>query len=136
MKAPIAVLGCGALVAVGAVPAVAAAPKSGQYSGSRHDVVLLVTGRSIDLAAFSFRCGSESGRASLNSVRIRKRDGVYRFSIRTHATVSFPDRNRPDENAAVRFRGRFARSGNSVRGRFRVSSRHCNTGSVRWSARR
>ena len=136
MKALIAVVACGALVALGAVPAGAAAPKSGQYAGSRHDEVLVVSGRSIALAAFSFRCGREAARTSLNSVRIRKRDGVYRFSVRTNASVSFPTGNRPDENAAIRFRGRFSRSGTRAHGVFRVTSRHCNTGKVRWSARR
>ena len=124
-----------AALALAPLPAGGAPPRSGQYTGSRHNVVLLVSGRSIDLAAFSFRCGRLSGRTSINAIRIRRRDGVYRFRIRTHGTVSFTDRT-PDENAAIRFRGRFSSSGRSVRGVFRVVSRHCGTGYRRWSARR
>jgi hypothetical protein len=115
--------------------AVKAPPSGSRYEGFPGGIVLVTSGRSIQLAAFSFRCDSTRGRTSLNDVRLRRTRRGYRFEIRTFGSVSFED-GRPDENAQVRFRGRFSRSAKSVRGAFRVTSASCRSGIVEWTALR
>jgi len=126
-----------ALLAAGV--AEARAPRSGRFDGStgpKRRITLIVQGRSIDLAAFDFRCRSVTGRTSLNQIAIRRTSSGYRFSIRSAGSISFSD-GRADENGRMELSGRFSSTGRSVRGRLRVRSTRCrDTGSVRWSARR
>ena len=120
------------------VPAEAASPRrpSGTYTGDGGRFTLMVSGRSITLAAFSFRCGSTTGRTSVNQIGIRKARGRWRFSIRTHGGVTYGDRH-VDENARVRLAGRFSPTARSAAGTFTVRTPRCgSTGRVEWSARR
>lgn len=107
----------------------------GTYTGPNDSPMLLVSGRSIDLAAFAFQCGKVTGRTNLNSIAIRKRRGRYRFAIRAHGSVTYSD-DHPDENAAVRFSGHFTPRATRAFGSFRVKTPRCGgTGAVDWSAR-
>ena len=125
------------LALVAAAPAAGAvkAPRNGVYKGSPGAIELHVSGRSIDLAAFGFRCGDGRGRMSLNAIRLRRTSEGYRFRSVANGTISFEDGS-ADENGEVRFRGRFSRTGRSARGELRVTSRRCRTGDVRWRATR
>jgi len=119
-------------------PAEAAAPRrpSGTYTGDGGRFTLKVTGRWIQIAAFDFRCRGTTGRTSLNQIRIRRARGRWRFSIRMHGSVTYRD-DHPDENARVRFSGRFSPTARSAAGTFAVSAPHCGaTGTVEWTARR
>jgi hypothetical protein len=109
---------------------------NGTYSGGPGKLTLIASGKSIDLAAFSFKCRATSGRTSLNGIPLRKTKKGYKFSIKTHGGATYADEH-PDENAAVNMSGRFSRSGNSAVGYLRVRSPHCgDTGPVKWRARR
>jgi hypothetical protein len=124
-----------AALAPAAIAQAPAAPRSGSvYEGSPGKVAILVSNGRMGLAAFSFRCTGTRGRTSLNDVALVKTPKGYRFGVRTHGNVSFND-GRSDENAAVRLSGRFSTTARSVRGHFRVTSRHCHTGDVAWTAR-
>jgi hypothetical protein len=99
-------------------------------------VDLLVSGRSIAIVAFSFRCRATKGRISLNDIKLRRSRSGYRFYSASHGLVTYKD-EAPDENATVRIRGLFTRDAKRVRGRFRVITPRCgNTGRLRWRARR
>jgi hypothetical protein len=109
---------------------------NGTYSGGPGKLTLLASGKSIDLAAFSFKCRATTGRTSLNGIKLKKTKKGYTFSIKTHGSVTYAD-DHADENAAVDMSGRFSRSGKSAVGYLRVKSPHCgNTGSIKWRARR
>lgn len=109
---------------------------SGTYSGPDADPMLVVSGRSIQLAAFDFDCGTATGRTSLNGIAIRKRRGRYRFYIRAHGNVTYSD-DHPDENAVIRFGGRFTPRAARALGSFRVRTPRCGgTGPVEWRAPR
>jgi hypothetical protein len=111
------------------------APKSGsQYSGN-HGLVLYISGKMIQLAAFDFKCGTTTGRTSLNDIKLKKTDKGYKFGIDAHGSISFRD-ERPDENGAVHLNGRFSRNAKTAAGKFRVKSAHCSTGDVKWTASR
>jgi hypothetical protein len=112
------------------------APKSGEYKGAGGTLALYVSGKSIDLAAFAFDCGAATGRTSLNAIPLKRTKRGYRFAIKANGNVTYSD-DHPDENASVAIKGRFARSGKTVRGTFRVNSPRCaDTGDVRWRAKR
>jgi hypothetical protein len=138
-------LACGAAVAVLAlVPAAEAAkqkvkaPKSGQYNGHPRgkDLMLFVSGKSIQLASFSFKCKGTSGRTNLDDIRLKKTSKGYRFALDAHGSISFAD-GQPDENGKVSISGRFTRSGKKPTGVFRVRSPRCgDTGNIKWSATR
>ncbi|MEA2472997.1 MAG: hypothetical protein QOE06_912 [Thermoleophilaceae bacterium] len=120
--------------AVAAAPAVRA-PKSGsQYAGSPGDVLLSVSGRSLELMAFSFPCGTASGRTSLNDFPLKRTSAGYRFNADAHGSITYSD-GYPDENGEVHMSGRFALNAKTVRGHLRVKSKRCgDTGNLRWRA--
>jgi hypothetical protein len=123
--------------ATAAAPKVTA-PKSGQYNGHPRgkDLTLYISGKSIQLAAFSFKCADTSGRTSLNDISLKKTSKGYKFGLNANGSITFAD-DRPDENGKVSISGRFTRSGKKVTGVFRVRSPRCHdTGSIKWSARR
>jgi hypothetical protein len=136
-----------ALLAMGALPAAIAAelgsaavnaPKSGsQYtSGSPSNVILRVSGRSVEIVAFSFPCREASGRTSLNDFRLKRTPKGYRFNADANGIVSYSD-EQADENGKIHISGRFARSAKTVRGHFRVRTPRCGeTGNLRWRASR
>ena len=110
------------------------APKSGSEYDGNHKLVLYISGKSIELVAFNFRCGETTGRTSLNDIPLKKTKKGYRFAIKAHGSITFAD-GRPDENGAVSISGRFGRRAKSVAGHFRVKSPSCgNTGVVAWKA--
>jgi hypothetical protein len=114
------------------------APKSGQYSGMPRgrDLTLYVSGKSIQIVAFSFACADTAGRTSLNDIRLKKTSKGYKFALNAHGNISFKD-EQPDENGTVAIAGRFTRDGKRAKGTFRVKSQRCgNTGNVEWRAKR
>ncbi|HEX8120892.1 MAG TPA: hypothetical protein VF549_06460 [Solirubrobacteraceae bacterium] len=109
---------------------------SGTYTARKGRFLLSVAGRSIDIAAFDFRCRTTIGRTSLNAIAIKRARGRWRFSIRTFGSVTYSD-DHPDENAKVLISGAFSRDAKRVTGTLEVRSPHCgSTGSVAWAARR
>jgi hypothetical protein len=113
-------------------------PKSGQYNGRPRgkDMAVYVSGKEIDIAAFSFKCADTVGRTSLNSIKLKKTRKGYKFALNAHGNISFED-GQPDENGAVNIAGRFAADGKSARGTFRVKSHRCgDTGSIKWRVTR
>lgn len=116
----------------------AAAPKrpSGTYTSGGGKVVLSVSSRSIELAAFDFPCRGTTGRTSLNDVTIVRRRGRYRFSTRRGSSVTYRD-DHPDENARVRLSGRFSTTARTAVGTLVVRAPHCGTRrEIPWSAQR
>lgn len=132
---------CLALVLALVVPSAANAtvrpPRSGSvYNGAAHHVTLQISGRSIEIIAFSFACGDTKGRISLNAIELKRGSTGYRFYSVTNGLVTYRD-GEPDENAEVHIRGQFTPDARIVRGRFRVLSPRCgNTGRMRWRATR
>jgi hypothetical protein len=113
-------------------------PKSGSYSGTteqKKDITLYVSGKSIDLAAFSFKCQGTGGRTSMNALKLVKTSKGYKFSLKAHGSISFSD-GQPDENGKVEIGGRFSVNGKQAAGTFRVRSSHCHTGVRTWHAKR
>jgi hypothetical protein len=113
-------------------------PKSGSYSGSPRgkDMTLYVSGKSIELAAFSFKCANTTGRTSLNAIPLKKTKKGYKFGISAHGNISFGD-EAADENGTAKLSGRFARDGKSAKGVYRVKSPRCHdTGSIKWRVKR
>jgi hypothetical protein len=114
-------------------------PRSGKYTGfarAHRKITLLISGRSIQIVAFQFKCGTVIGTTSLDDIRTRKTSTGYRFGIRAHGSITFSD-NQTDENGAVDVAGRFSFNAQAVRGTLRVRSPRCHdTGTVHWSARR
>ena len=132
------------LVLVLALPAAAGAattvkaPKSGsEYrSPAPSDVVMRISGRSVEILAISFPCGETTGRTSLNDFRLKRTSKGYRFNADANGLVSFAD-EAPDENARLHVSGRFALDARTVRGHIRVRSRRCgDTGDLDWRATR
>jgi hypothetical protein len=113
-------------------------PKSGSYSGTtqqKKDITLYVSGKSIDLAAFSFSCQGADGRTSMNALKLVKTSKGWKFSLKAHGSISFSD-GQPDENGKVEIGGRFAVGGKQARGTFRVKSSRCHTGVRTWHVKR
>lgn len=132
------------LALVLAVPATALAattvkaPKSGsQYAGpAPYDVVIQISGRSVQIAAFNFPCGEVSGRSSINDFRLKRTDKGYRFHADVKAITTYSD-EQGDENVSVKFSGRFSTDAKTVRGHLRVKSKRCgDTGDLKWRAKR
>lgn len=125
-----------------AIPAVAPAatstpraPKSGwTYAGQPGDVFLRISGRSVEIASFSFPCGNAWGRTSVNDFRIKRTSRGYRFNVDAHGLVSYTDET--DGNAEVHFSGRFSMDAKTVRGHIRVESKRCETGDRKWKGAR
>jgi hypothetical protein len=117
------------------------APKDGTYPGhtaQRRDLDLYLSGGTIELAAFGFKCGngSATGRTGLNDIELTQTRRGFAFALRAHASVNYSD-DHPEENAEVDISGRFARNGTTARGRLRVKSPRCGgTGQVAWRAKR
>lgn len=126
-----------ALVVASAADAAVRPPRSGsQYQAAAHHIFLQISGRSIEIIAFSFRCGDATGRISLNALKLKRSRRGYRFYFVTHGLATYSD-GEPDENAEVHIRGLFTRDARAVRGRFRVETPKCgNTGRLRWRATR
>ncbi|HEX6388710.1 MAG TPA: hypothetical protein VFZ89_04680 [Solirubrobacteraceae bacterium] len=119
-----------------AASARAAALRTPRGRYKRGSFLMIVSGRSIQIAAFDFTCRGTRGRTSLNDIAIRKERGRWRFSERMGASVSYAD-GRPDENAWVRFSGRFSPTAVEAAGSFEVSTPRCGrVGPRTWSARR
>lgn len=112
------------------------APKSGwSYQGQPGDVLLRISGRSVEIAAFSFPCGDVSGRTSVNDFRLKRTRKGYRFNADAHGLVTYSDET--DGNAKVHISGRFAMNAKTVRGHMRVKSGRCgNTGDLKWRGSR
>jgi len=120
--------------AAAAAPAIRAPTSGSQYKGTPGNVLLRVSGRSIELASFSFPCGSASGRTNLNDFPLRRTSKGYRFNADAHGSVTYSD-DYPDENAEVHMSGRFSLNAKTVRGHLRVRSKRCgDTGNLRWRA--
>jgi hypothetical protein len=117
------------------------APKSrSTYSGTteeRERITLRISGRSIAIAAWRFRCRDEVlGITSLQSIRLRHSEDGYRFKLTTFGIVSYSD-GAADENGRIAFRGQFSRSAKRVTGLFRVKTKRCgDSGYVEWRAKR
>jgi hypothetical protein len=114
------------------------APKSGTYDGGTQQhkpITLYISGKSIDLAAFSFKCTGTEGRTSLNAIKLVKGKNGWKFSLKAHGNISFKD-EQPDENGKVDIAGRFTRSGKKATGTLRVRSSRCHTGTLDWVVRR
>jgi len=110
------------------------APKSGSEYDGNHKLVLYISGKSIELVAFNFRCSDTTGRTSLNDIKLSKTKKGYKFGIKAHGIISFAN-GTPDENGAVNISGRFGRRAKTVAGHFRVKSPSCgDTGVVDWKA--
>jgi hypothetical protein len=113
-------------------------PRSGQYKGHPRgrDLTLYVNGKSIDLAAFSFKCADTTGRTNLNGIQLKKTSNGYKFALDAHGSIGFAD-GKTDENGKVAISGRFTRSGKKATGVFRVRSPRCHdTGNIKWGALR
>jgi hypothetical protein len=131
-----------ALALAVAVPAVAPAatsapraPKSGWlYRGQPGDVELRISGRSVEIASFSFPCGDVYGRTSVNDFRLKRTTKGYRFNADAHGLVTYTDET--DNNATVHISGRFAMDAKTVRGHIRAKSSRCDTGYLKWKGAR
>jgi hypothetical protein len=114
------------------------APKGGTYDGGTEQhkpITLYISGKSIDLAAFSFKCTGTGGRTSLNGIKLIKAKNGYKFSLKANGSISFAD-EQPDENGKVDIAGRFTKSGKRATGTLRVRSSRCHTGTLDWRAKR
>jgi hypothetical protein len=110
------------------------APKSGTYTGYPGAMTLYVSGKSISLAAFSFKCGDTHGRTSLNAIKLKWTKKGYSFSLKAHGNVTYSD-DQPDQNGTVNISGRFSKTGKSSAGLYRVKTPRCgSTGDVKWRA--
>jgi hypothetical protein len=124
--------------AVVAAAAKVRAPKSGEYDGQPrgHPLSIFVSGKEIELAAFSFKCADTVGRTSLNAIKLKKTRKGYKFALDAHGNISFED-GASDENGRVSIAGRFSADGKAARGKFRVRSKRCHdTGWIKWRASR
>ena len=124
--------------AVGVSQAGVRAPRSGsEYrSPPPEDVILRVSGRSVELVAMSFPCKGAFGRTTLNDFRLKRTSRGYRFNADANGLVSYSD-EAPDENARVHISGRFTKDARAVRGHIRVRSPRCgDTGYLKWRASR
>jgi hypothetical protein len=114
------------------------APKSGTYDGGTQQhkpITLYISRKSIDLAAFSFKCRGTEGQSGLNAIKLVKAKNGYKFSLKAHGSISFKD-EQPDENGKIDIAGRFTKSGVKATGTLRVRSPRCQTGSLDWRVRR
>lgn len=131
-----------ALALAVSIPAVAPAatsapkaPKSGWiYRGQPGDVFLRISGRSVEIASFSFPCGDVSGRTSVNDFRLKRTSKGYRFNADANGIVTYTDDT--DGNAEVHISGRFSMDAKTVRGHLRAKSSRCDTGDLKWKGAR
>src|SRR5688572_14589805 len=113
-----------ALLAALAPAAAGATRPRGSYSADGGRLLMVVTGRSIQLASLEFTCRGTRGRTALNDIPIRKVRGRWRFSIYMFGSVAYRD-GHPDENAPFRLSGRFSPSGRTVVGLLRARTPYC-----------
>jgi hypothetical protein len=116
------------------------APKSGKYTGhtaEKRPVTVYVSGKSIELIAFSFVCGDKGVRnTSLGAIPLKKSKKGYRFSIKAHGVTSDEEGDN-NENGAIAIAGRFGRTGKAAIGTVRVKTPRCgDSGAIKWSAKR
>jgi hypothetical protein len=113
------------------------APMSGRtYSGRPGGIQLSISGKSIQIVAFRFRCHDTTAATSLTGIPLKKTSRGYRFAIKAHGIVSYAD-GKPDENGAVDINGRFSRTARSAGGALRVKTPRCgDTRRVDWRAHR
>jgi hypothetical protein len=119
-------------------PPAVKAPKSGRYKGHPRgkDLTLYVSGKSIDIAVFSFKCADTTGLTSIDAIALKKTSKGYKFAFSGMGSITFQD-GKPDENGKVSISGLFTRTGRKATGGFRVRSPRCgDTGNVEWSAKR
>lgn len=109
------------------------APKSGSSyeSGEPYYVLLQISGRSVEIAAFSFGCKDTFGRTTVNDFRLKRTSKGYRFNADAKALASYADDS--NENVTLHISGRFSLSAKTVRGHLRVKSPKCgDTGYFKW----
>ena len=114
------------------------APKSGTYTGptaQKRHVTVYISGKTVMLVGFDFKCQGTDGQTSLNDIKLKKTSKGYKFALKAHGSITFKD-EQPDENGRVDVAGRFTRSGKRAAGYFRVRSNRCHTGAVEWTAQR
>lgn len=110
----------------------------GEYTGPRN-LVMSVSGKTIDIIAFNFPCRKHPnahGRTSLNSIALRKTDHGYKFSTKQFGIVSYSN-DHVDQNGVTSISGQWGRKGGFVRGRFLSSTPYCGaTDKLDWKANR
>ena len=57
------------------------APKSGSEYDGNHKLVIYISGKSIELVAFNFRCGDTTGGTSLNDIPLKKTKKGYQVGV-------------------------------------------------------
>lgn len=108
----------------------------GMFTGRPGKIEIYAGNRSLDLFAFSVKCGDGSARAGLNAIQLKKTRRGYRFAIKANASFTYSD-GHPDQNGSVSLSGRFSRTGKSVKGVLRAKTPHCgDSGRVEWRAAR
>ena len=113
-------------------------PKSGEYHGNPRgqDLTLDISGKTIQIAVFGFRCADTTGRMGLNDIRLKKTSKGYKFGITAYGGITFAG-GEGAENGKASISGQFTRSGKRATGVFRVKSPTCHdTGQIKWSAKR
>ena len=142
MRRATRLLACALAVAVVlAVPASAKAP-SGKFEGltaEKLSFAMNVGGKRLQYVTYVFKCRKVkdvTGTVSIQDFAIKRRDGVWRFSVFAYASMNYSD-DRGYENGQLHLKGRFSSSGRSATGTVRTSSKRCgDTGRLKWHARR
>jgi hypothetical protein len=115
------------------------APKDGKYSGhagTYKTLALYVSGKSVQIVAWQFKCGNTTGSTSLSDIPLKKTKKGYKLKITAHGIVSYAD-NKPDENGTLKIQGRFNRVAKKISGVLSVKTPRCGpTGDLKWSAQR
>lgn len=130
-------------IALFAIPAVASAatrppkaPKHGwEYRGQPGDVLVMVSGKSLEYMGFSFPCGDVRGLTGLNDFPLKRTTRGYRVDAHAHGSITYTDEF--SENAKVDFVARWSLDAKTVRGYVRVVSPRCgDTGRIKWKGSR
>jgi hypothetical protein len=107
---------------------------TGDFTGKRN-LVMRVSGRSIELAAFDFPCRGTTGRTSLNGIALEKTSDDLEFSTTVRGIVSYKD-GAPDENGVTKISGQFDPDGKSASGTYQVTTKRCGQSrEIDWRAR-
>jgi hypothetical protein len=132
-----------ALVALAALaaPALAKAP-SGKFHGTteqKQNFTMQVTSKRLSYVTFTFECRKVqgvTGTVSLQDFPIKRKNGVYRFSLFAYGSMNYSD-DQGYENGQVHMSGHFSKSGRAATGTFRVAAARCGkSGTIDWNARR
>src|SRR3954452_8567590 len=70
------------------------APKSGTYTGStaqKRHVAVYISGKTVMLVGFDFKCQGTDGQTSLNDIKLKKTSKGYKFSLHAHGSITFKD---------------------------------------------